>query len=82
MNPDLNIKDYKYRVCTETENVFNDKLWEGLDGAITALDNVKARQYVDARCLYYEKPLFEAGTTGCMCNSEVYIPYKTGSYND
>ncbi len=32
-----------------TESVYDDAFWEGLDGVVNALDNVKARQYVDAR---------------------------------
>jgi hypothetical protein len=29
--------------------VYDDAFWESLDGVVNALDNVKARQYVDAR---------------------------------
>ena len=36
-------------VAVTTENVFPDKFWEGLDFVTNALDNVKARLYVDSR---------------------------------
>ncbi len=69
MNPDLNIKDYNIRVSPDTEKVFNDEFWEGLDGVLNALDNIKARKYVDAKCVFYAKPLYESGTLGTLCNS-------------
>jgi hypothetical protein len=37
-------------VSPETEGVFNDAFWEGLDLVVNALDNVNARLYVDSRC--------------------------------
>ena len=69
MNPDLNLKAYTIRVSPKTEEVFNDKYWENLDGVLNALDNLKARKYVDSKCVYYGKPLFESGTLGTKCNS-------------
>lgn len=48
----------------ETENVFGDEFWAGVDVVVNALDNVKARLYVDARCVYFGKPLLESGTLG------------------
>lgn len=37
-------------MAVTTENVFADTFWEGLDFVTNALDNVKARLYVDSRC--------------------------------
>ena len=48
MNPDFNIVPYDMRVSPDTEKVFNDRFWNGLDGVLNALDNVKARKYVDS----------------------------------
>ena len=53
MNPDLNIKDYNIRVSPDTEKVFNDTFWESLDGVLNALDNIKARKYVDSKIVFY-----------------------------
>lgn len=36
-------------VSPGTENLFQDHFWEGLDFVTNALDNVKARLYVDSR---------------------------------
>ena len=77
MNPDLNIRDYNIRVSPDTEKVFNDQFWESLDGVLNALDNVKARSYVDNKVVFYQKSLLESGTLGTLCNSQVIMPFKT-----
>ncbi len=47
-----------------------------------ALDNIKARLYVDSKCVLYKKPLLESGTLGTKCNVQVIVPYLTASYAD
>lgn len=58
MNTDCHFESLKLRVGPENEEFFNDKFWTGLDFVVNAVDNVKARQYVDQQCVWYEKPLF------------------------
>jgi ubiquitin-activating enzyme E1 len=84
MNPELkNTLDAKnIRVEPKTENVFNDKFWDGLDFVINALDNTKARQYIDGKCVLYRKPLFESGTLGTKANNVVCLPDKSPSYSE
>ena len=82
MNPAFNCQSLKLRVCPETEETFNDDFWEGLDCVVNAVDNVKARLFVDGRCVSYCKPLFESGTLGTKCNSQIVLPHKTQSYGD
>jgi ubiquitin-activating enzyme E1 len=82
MNKDLRVQALKLRVSPENEAVFNDDFWEGLDGVTNAVDNVKARLFVDGRCVFYGRPLFESGTLGTKCNSQVILPHKTQSYGD
>jgi ubiquitin-activating enzyme E1 len=77
MNPGLNVVAHTSLVAPNTENVFNDAFWEDLDFVVNAVDNVKARQYVDARCVWFEKPLLESGTLGTKANSQMIIPHKT-----
>jgi ubiquitin-activating enzyme E1 len=69
INNDLNVTDYKLYVAQETESTFNDKFWESLDFVVNAVDNIKARLYVDSRCVWYTKPLLESGTLGTKANS-------------
>lgn len=82
INPRLNVQDYKLYVAPETENIFDDKFWEGLDFIVNAVDNIKARLYVDQRCVWYNKPLLESGTLGTKANSQMVIPHKTQCYGD
>lgn len=65
------------RVGPNTENLFTDAFWDNIDVVFGAVDNVKARHYVDMKCVLHKKNLFESGTLGTKCNSQMVIPYKT-----
>eukprot|EP01095_Lingulamoeba_sp_RSL-Kostka_P005676 TRINITY_DN1715_c0_g1_i4.p1 TRINITY_DN1715_c0_g1~~TRINITY_DN1715_c0_g1_i4.p1 ORF type:complete len:1370 (-),score=583.04 TRINITY_DN1715_c0_g1_i4:139-4248(-) len=80
MNPDFHPIPMMERVMTSTENVFNDDFWNDLTGVCNALDNIKARLYIDQRCIRFEKSLLESGTLGPKCHSQVVIPHKTQHY--
>ena len=82
MNPHLDgkINSMKDRVSEDTTNVFNETFWKNLDGVTNALDNVEARQYVDSRCVFFQKPLLESGTLGTKGNTQVVVPHMTESY--
>lgn len=77
MNPALKLQVYQNRVGYESENVFHDEFWEKQDIVTNAVDNMKARLYIDDKCVYYQKPLFDSGTHGtkssCMCT----VPHLT-----
>ena len=47
------------RVGPETEDVYNDDFFEGLDGVINALDNVEARMYMDRRSVNHNQILYQ-----------------------
>ncbi|KAL9030480.1 MAG: hypothetical protein Q9196_001398 [Gyalolechia fulgens] len=83
MNPELEgkITTFRDRVGPETEHIFNEDFWEGLDGVTNALDNVDARQYVDRRCVFFRKPLLDSGTLGTKGNCQVVLPHLTESYS-
>mmetsp|Transcript_30781 Transcript_30781/g.80546 ORF Transcript_30781/g.80546 Transcript_30781/m.80546 type:complete len:1703 (+) Transcript_30781:130-5238(+) len=87
-NPAMNVEGIEYRVGAGTEQAgkeeqkFTDEFWAELDLCWNALDNVKARQYTDTCCARYAKPLLESGTLGTKSNSDVYLPYRTKTYND
>ena len=80
MNPKMVVDARLDRVGAETEGVFDDDFWEQLSGVCNALDNVQARQYVDQRCIYYQKSLLESGTLGSKGNVQVVVPRMTESY--
>lgn len=83
MNPDLKGKiiSHQDRVGPETEGTYGDAFFEKLTGVTNALDNVQARQYMDRRCVYYQKPLLESGTLGTKANTQVVVPHLTESYS-
>ncbi|GAA5918144.1 hypothetical protein JCM6882_007288 [Rhodosporidiobolus microsporus] len=83
MNPGLEgkVDVFKLAVGPDTENTFGDAFFDSLDGVTNALDNVAARQYMDQRCVYYEKPLLESGTLGTKANVQVVLPHITESYS-
>ena len=80
INAKLNVVPLQNRVSPDTEDVFDDAFWSGLDVVVNALDNVNARLYVDSRCVYFGKPLLESGTLGTKCNTQMVIPGLTENY--
>eukprot|EP01091_Cochliopodium_minus_P000175 TRINITY_DN101_c0_g2_i1.p1 TRINITY_DN101_c0_g2~~TRINITY_DN101_c0_g2_i1.p1 ORF type:complete len:1026 (-),score=378.99 TRINITY_DN101_c0_g2_i1:76-3153(-) len=82
MNPNINIQTFTTKVCPETEDVYNDEYWNGLDGVCNALDNLQARLYVDSRCVFYRKSLLESGTLGTKGNTQVIVPGLTQYYGE
>ncbi|ODQ79323.1 hypothetical protein BABINDRAFT_62720 [Babjeviella inositovora NRRL Y-12698] len=83
MNPDLagKIQASLEKVGADTEHIFDDAFWNGIDFVTNALDNVEARTYVDRRCVFYKKALLESGTLGTKGNTQVVIPDVTESYS-
>ncbi|XP_047088883.1 ubiquitin-activating enzyme E1 3-like [Lolium rigidum] len=82
INPSLHIEALQAPACPDTENVFNDTFWEGLDVVISALDNVNGRMYMGMRCLYMHKPLLHSQTFDAKCNTQMVIPHLTENYGD
>lgn len=71
---------YNLKVGEETEEVFSDMFFQGLDIVATALDNVDARLYTDRRCVLNRRFLVDAGTSGTKGNVQVVVPFHTESY--
>lgn len=82
MNPALkgHIECRQDPVGPDTENVYGERFFASIDGVTNALDNVKARLYMDQRCVFFEKPLLESGTLGTKGNTQVVLPHLTESY--
>ncbi len=82
MNGDLNTQAMTSLVAPNTEDIFNEKFWDGLDFVVNAVDNIKARLYVDSKCVWHHRPLLESGTLGTKANSQMVIPNLTKCYGD
>jgi ubiquitin-activating enzyme E1 len=72
-NSQINIEALEKKVGDDSEDFFNDHFWESLNVCWNALDNVQARQYTDARCLFYSKPLLESGTLGTKVGVNLFL---------
>jgi ubiquitin-activating enzyme E1 len=68
-NKKCNIEPFKLRMDPESRKYFNDDFWNKQAFIVNAVDNVKARLFIDGRCVWYKKALFESGTLGTKCNS-------------
>ena len=79
-NPDVNVVAYQERVGSDNEEVFNDDFFNKLAFVTNALDNIKARLYMDGKCVQYGKALLESGTLGSKGNTQVVVPHVTESY--
>lgn len=83
MNPaEVSVRALETRVGPDTERLFDDAFWRGTDVVVNALDNVRARRYVDRQCVLYGLPLLEAGTLGTKANTQVVLPHHTACYGD
>ena len=82
MNKDIKTLARQDLVGPDTEHIFDDAFYDTLDLVCNALDNMKARFYMDDRCVYYSKPLLESGTRGTAANVDPIVPFKTASYRD
>jgi ubiquitin-activating enzyme E1 len=82
MNSEYKCKDLQLYVAPETENIFDDKFWNTQDCVINAVDNVKARRYIDSRCTWFGKPLIDSGTLGTKAHVQLIYPQVTSCYND
>ncbi|ORM40944.1 Ubiquitin-like modifier-activating enzyme 1 [Babesia sp. Xinjiang] len=82
VNEHMKIDALEICVGPESEDYFTDEFWDELTVVVNALDNVKARMYIDGRCVWYEKPLLESGTLGTMGNVQVIIPHMTQCYSE
>ena len=82
MNPEFQPLALNIKVAPDTSTTYNDHFWNSQDIIVNALDNVKARQYVDTQCTFYGKPLLESGTLGVVANVQPIVPHLTQCYND
>jgi ubiquitin-activating enzyme E1 len=80
MNPDVEVISLGQKMCTDTEDYFDDSFHSKIDIYLNALDNVDARTYMDTQAIKYSKPLIDSGTMGSKGNVQVIIPHLTESY--
>jgi len=82
MNSELkgNIVARLDKIHEGTAHIYTNTFFEDLTVVTNALDNVKARIYIDTRCVTAKTPLLESGTLGPKGHVQVVLPDKTESY--
>jgi ubiquitin-like 1-activating enzyme E1 B len=60
---------------------FNDKFYEQFDFIISALDNMKVREYLAAQATRNNKPFIDAGTMSYNGQAYTTIRFKTNCHN-
>lgn len=70
------------RVHEDTESTYSDSFFGELDAVTNALDNVKARKYIDKRCIKNLVPLLDSGTLGPKGHVQVILPHLTETYGE
>jgi len=80
MNPDLVVESHQHKVGSDSEAVYTNAFWRGLDLVVNALDNIPARLYVDSKCVENQRPLVESGTMGTKGHVQVIVPHLTANY--
>jgi ubiquitin-activating enzyme E1 len=68
------------KVCDDTEDIFNDDFIKSQSICLNALDNIKARIYMDQRCVKNSVALLESGTLGPKGHVQVILPHQTENY--
>ena len=81
MNPSCNFEDKQLLVHSGTENIFNSNFWKSQNFVLNAVDNIKARHYIDSQTTLFKIPLIETATEGLKAHCQVIIPYITQNYS-
>ena len=82
INKNMNIQDYPLLINNDTRDIFSDEFIENQDILVSAVDNLKARQYIDDLSTFFNKIYINSGTEGTKANSDIYYPNKSISYKN
>ena len=82
MNKDLknHVSARLDKIHQDTENIYTEEFYKKQTLIANALDNVKARLFIDAKCVQARVPLLDSGTLGPKGHVQVVIPFKTEAY--
>ena len=80
INPEFNCENFQIEVREETENIFDEKFYTNQEFVLIAVDNVKARNYINNQCTLHRIKLFECGTEGEQASSQLIIPFVSDEY--
>ncbi len=61
-------------MCDETTDTFSESFFKSQTIVTNALDNVKARLFVDAQCIASKTALIDSGTLGPIGHVQIIVP--------
>ena len=82
MNNSININSYINIVSPETENIFSDIFWDNQDIIFNAVDNIKARIYINEKVTIHQKFHVDAGTLGVNSSSCFFLKNVSSTYKE
>lgn len=62
--------------------VEDDKVLDGIQWVISAVDNHQSRSLIDQKCVWLEKPWIEGGINCTFGLCSVYLPFTTSTYSE
>ena len=80
INPEFNCESLQIEVREENEELFNENFFKSQDFVLIAVDNVKARNYINNQCTLHGVKLIECGTLGENASSQLIIPFVSEEY--
>ena len=80
INPEFNCESLQIEVREETEDSFNENFYKKQEFVLIAVDNVKARTYINNQCTLHRVKLIECGTLGENASSQLIIPFVSEEY--
>ena len=82
MNLFSNLEDKQILLNSESEDIFNSSFWQNQNFVLNAVDNIKARHYIDSKTTIFKIPLIETATEGLKAHCQIIIPYVTKNYSE
>ena len=73
-------EDLQIEVREENEDIFDEDFYKKQDFVLIAVDNVKARKYLNNQCIFNKIKLIECGTLGENASSQVIVPNISEEY--
>lgn len=80
INQEFNCEYLQLEVGEDNEDIFNEEFYKKQDFVLLAVDNIKARNYINNQCIYNKIKLIECGTLGENASSQLVIPFVTEEY--
>ena len=80
INPEFNCEHLQIEVREENEDLFGENFYRKQEFVLIAVDNVKARNYINNQCIFNRIKLIECGTLGENASSQLIIPFVSEEY--